>query len=127
MKPFSLYLRLLVLLSPIASYTLCIIGSNATPAGCSLPDHADGRHDLQNSYIVILKDDVTTMAAREHLSWVLELHAATFKAMEQQQLRGGLRGLRHTYTIDGKVLGYAGDFDSGLIERVRQSVEVGSF
>lgn len=85
-------------------------------------------HQLPDSYIVILKDNLSPLATNEHLSWVRNLHSMRENLRLELRKRGQepqlFTGVKHTYTISGKPIGYSGHFDTGLIEEIRKTPEV---
>ncbi|KAH9949280.1 peptidase S8/S53 domain-containing protein [Amylocystis lapponica] len=70
---------------------------------------------VNNSYIIMLKDDVAPVLMQNHLNFVQGVHAA-------DALFGELDGLSHVY--DGHVKGYAGKFSSETLHQIRQMPEV---
>ncbi|KAF5316887.1 hypothetical protein D9611_003747 [Ephemerocybe angulata] len=76
-------------------------------------DHPHGTVD--NSYIVILKDDVHPDAKAEHLTFLQQLHS-------EDPLIGDLSGIQQVY--DGHIHGYAGRFTERVLEQLRLRPEV---
>ena len=85
-------------------------------------------HLLPDSYIVILKDDLSPLVRNEHLSWVRNLHSIRENLRLELRKRGQesqlFTGVKHTYTISGNPIGYSGHFDAALIKEIRRSPEV---
>lgn len=89
-------------------------------------------HEIPDSYIVVFKDHVKEDAATKHHSWVQELHTTTFKKRSQipllksgsEWLNDASDGLKHTYNLAGKLLGYSGTFDEGVVEEIRRNPDV---
>lgn len=86
---------------------------------------------VPNSYIVVFKDHVTKDAAVAHHSWVQSVHEDGHQERMELRKRGMLgdqesifSGLKHTYHIPGKLLGYSGHFDEDVIEKVRKHPDV---
>ena len=86
---------------------------------------------IPNSYIVVFKDHVTKDGAEAHHSWVQSEHDDSHQARLDLRKRGLLEdaealfeGLKHTYHMPGKLLGYSGHFDDELIEKVRMHPDV---
>jgi hypothetical protein len=86
---------------------------------------------VPNSYIVVFKDHVTKDAAEAHHLWVQGVHDD--HSNERMELRKRsmasdqesiFSGLKHTYHIPGKFLGYSGHFDEDVIEKVRSHPDV---
>jgi cerevisin len=86
---------------------------------------------VPDSYIVVFKDHVSKDAAEAHHLWVQGVHDD--RTSERMELRKRsmipeqesiFAGLRHTYHIPGKLLGYSGHFDEDVIERVRRHPDV---
>lgn len=86
---------------------------------------------IPNSYIVVFKDHVTKAGAEAHHLWVQGVHDD--RTNERMELRKRsmssdqesiFAGLKHTYHIPGKFLGYSGHFDEDVIEKVRSHPDV---
>ncbi|KAI0944092.1 hypothetical protein AcV7_002010 [Taiwanofungus camphoratus] len=77
-------------------------------------DHPHGT--VNNSYIIMLKDDIAPVLLQNHLNFVQTVHS------EESLLSDFEGGLSHVY--DGHIKGYAGKFTQGTIERIRQMPEV---
>jgi cerevisin len=123
-RVFTDYLLFSVLIPRVVSYLSTV---NSGP----LTESPLQSHQLPDSYIVILKENLSPPATNEHLSWVRNLHST------RESLRPELRkrereepqvfaGVKRTYTISGNPIGYSGNFDAGLIEEIRKSPEVNS-
>ncbi|KAI6046372.1 peptidase S8/S53 domain-containing protein [Pisolithus marmoratus] len=78
-------------------------------------DHPHGTID--NSYIVVFKEDVSPALMDNHLNFLQMAHAS-------DSLLGSsvADGLRHIY--DGGLKGYAGEFTEGVVEQIRRMPEV---
>jgi len=70
---------------------------------------------IADSYIVVLKDDVTTEAILAHSQFVQG-------AASTDPFQGDDSGLKHIY--DGSIKGYAGKFTEQTLERIRTQPEV---
>lgn len=86
---------------------------------------------VPDSYIVVFKDHVTKGGAEAHHAWVQGVHDGTETERMELRKRGLLdnqesifSGLKHTYHIPGKLLGYSGHFDADVIEKVRMHPDV---
>ena len=89
-------------------------------------------HEIPDSYIVIFKDHVKETTATKHHSWVQELHTTSLKKRSQipllrsgsEWLNDAADGLKHTYNVAGKLLGYAGTFDESVLQEIRRHPDV---
>jgi hypothetical protein len=86
--------------------------------------------EIPNSYIVVFKKHVNPAAASQHHEWVHSLHASSEETRQELRKRSQIplvtemfEGLKHTFTI-GDLLGYAGHFDSKVIDAVRRHPDV---
>lgn len=86
---------------------------------------------IPNSYIVVFKDHVTKTAAEAHHLWVQDVHEGSHAERMELRKRGLIdevesmfSGLKHTYHMPGKLLGYSGHFDDDVIEKVRMHPDV---
>jgi cerevisin len=78
-------------------------------------DHPYGT--VNNSYIVVLRDDLPQALIQNHLNFLQMAHASdSFLGDESAE------GVRHFY--DGHIKGYAGEFTENVIEQVRRMPEV---
>ena len=89
--------------------------------------------EIPNSYIVVFKDHVSQDAAEAHHLWVQGVHEGSSSERMELRKRSILpdqesifAGLKHTYHIPGKLLGYSGHFDEDVIEKVRRHPDVSS-
>ena len=90
------------------------------PAPCNSPplvfvDHHH-RTNIDNSYIVLLKDDLSTDVKDYHMNFLLSALA------DDPFVGDELAGLKHIY--DGHIIGYSGRFPERLIEQIRRMPEV---
>jgi len=73
---------------------------------------------INNSYIVMLKDDVPSNIMQNHLNFLTMAHE-----FDPLEVDGAIEsGIRHVY--DGHIKGYSGMFTGGVIERIREMPEV---
>ncbi|KAG0699460.1 peptidase S8/S53 domain-containing protein [Suillus ampliporus] len=72
---------------------------------------------VNNSYIVVLRDDLPQAVMQNHLNFLQIAHTSDSLLGD-----GFAEGLRHIY--DGHVKGYAGEFTENVIEQVRRMPEV---
>ncbi|KAG1898950.1 peptidase S8/S53 domain-containing protein [Suillus fuscotomentosus] len=78
-------------------------------------DHPYGT--VNNSYIVVLRDDLPQAVVQNHYNFLQMAHAS------DSLLGDGLaEGVRHFY--DGHIKGYGGEFTENVIEQVRRMPEV---
>nr|AKA95133.1 serine protease [Esteya vermicola] len=95
--------------------------------------------EIPGAYIIKFKDHVNEKTAKDHHSWVQNIHSdwiKTFPEDKEERIlelrkRGVFpsaddvfRGLKHTYKIGEGFLGYAGHFDDSVIEQVRRHPDV---
>ena len=87
--------------------------------------------EIPDSYMVVFKDHVSQANAAVHHEWVQALHLETENTKTELRKRSQLpmstdifSGLKHTYNIAGKLLGYAGHFDEDVVEQVRRHPDV---
>jgi cerevisin len=78
-------------------------------------EHVHGT--INNSYIVVLKDDVTPSLMQNHINFLQSAH-------QSDSLLGAdvASGLRHVY--DSHIKGYAGEFTDGVLDQIRRMPEV---
>ena len=89
-------------------------------------------HEIKDSYIVVFKDHVKESQADVHREWVQDLHSTSLKKRSQipllksgaEWLHEAVDGVKHTYNIAGSLLGYAGSFDSSVLEEIRKHPDV---
>ena len=86
---------------------------------------------IEGHYIVKFKDHVDESSAFDHHSWVQDMHLASeterteLRKRSQTPLTSDIfEGIKHTYNIAGGFLGYSGNFDESVIERVRRHPDV---
>lgn len=87
--------------------------------------------EVADSYIVVFKKHLTLDDAAIHHDWVQNLHLASENSKSELRKRSQLpladtifEGLRHTYNINGGLLGYSGHFHADVIEQVRRHPDV---
>ncbi|KAF9222479.1 hypothetical protein BS17DRAFT_802996 [Gyrodon lividus] len=78
-------------------------------------EHVHGT--INNSYIVVLKDDVSASLMQNHLHFLQTAHHS-----DSFLGNGVATGLRHVY--DTHIKGYAGEFTEGVLEQIRRMPEV---
>lgn len=78
-------------------------------------EHVHGT--INNSYIVVLKDDIPSSLMQNHLNFLQSAH-------ESDSFLGDnvASGLRHVY--DTHIKGYAGEFTDRVLEQIRRMPEV---
>lgn len=72
---------------------------------------------INNSYIVVLKDDVSPLLMQNHLNFLQSAHQSDALLDD-----GVASGLRHVY--DTHIKGYAGQFTNGVLDQIREMPEV---
>lgn len=87
--------------------------------------------EIPDSYMIVFKDHVSHSNAAVHHEWVQSLHLEVENSKTELRKRSQLPmstdifgGLKHTYNIAGKFLGYAGHFDEDVIEQLRRHPDV---
>lgn len=86
--------------------------------------------EIANSYMVIFKKHVSSNGAKAHHGWVQDVHLTSQNTRTELRKRGlsfddnMYDGLKHTYDIAGKFLGYSGHFDDEVVEQVRRHPDV---
>ncbi|KAG9312208.1 peptidase S8/S53 domain-containing protein [Chiua virens] len=78
-------------------------------------EHVHGT--INNSYIVVLKDDIPSSLMQNHLNFLQAVHHSDSLLGD-----GVASGLRHVY--DTHIKGYAGEFTDGVLEQIRRMPEV---
>ncbi|KAK1999882.1 subtilase [Colletotrichum falcatum] len=73
---------------------------------------------IEGSYIITLKDTVSSKGLDSHLSWVNDVHS---RSLDKRQFTGAER----TFSISN-FRGYSGKFDDATIEIIKQNPEVAS-
>lgn len=119
-------LSLLPLLAAGSPVLVDTIHNEAAPVISSI-----NGQDIPNSYMVIFKKHVTERGAQDHHLWVQDIHANSVSDKLELRKRSLLpfqesvfEGLKHTYHIPGRLLGYSGHFDEDVIEKVRRHPDV---
>jgi len=91
---------------PLAAYSF---------APLVLADHHH-RTDIDNSYIVLLKDDLPTDVKEDHMNFLLSALA------DDPFVGDHLAGISHVY--NGHITGYSGRFTERVIEQIKKMTEV---
>ncbi|KAG8220428.1 peptidase S8/S53 domain-containing protein [Butyriboletus roseoflavus] len=78
-------------------------------------EHVHGT--INNSYIVVLKDDIPPSLMQNHLNFLQSAHLSDSFLGDNVAF-----GLRHVY--DTHIKGYAGEFTDGVLEQIRAMPEV---
>ncbi|KAK2754357.1 Secreted subtilisin-like serine protease sub5 [Arachnomyces sp. PD_36] len=102
--------------------TLVSLSLAALPLAQAAPIHtvADTENVIPGSYIVVMKDDLTTETFDNHRNWVSNYNARGSMA---SRVRGGNHGVQHTYDF-GALKGYAGIFDDDTINSIANTPDV---
>lgn len=87
--------------------------------------------EIPNSYMVVFKKHVKHTHAKDHHSWVQNIHSKSqddrmeLRKRSQSPLTTAVfDGLKHTYDIAGGLLGYSGHFDDETLEQIRRHPDV---
>lgn len=92
------------------------------PLAQAAPIHkaADAEDVIPNSYIVVMKDDLTSETFDNHRNWVSNIHT---RGGISRRVRGTEHGVRRTYDF-GSLKGYAGIFDEDTIQSIANTPDV---
>ncbi|CAI6309211.1 unnamed protein product [Periconia digitata] len=102
------------------------IHNDAAPVLSSV--HAE---EVPNSYMIVFKKHVKDTHAKEHHAWVQSVHSKSND--ERMELRKRSQfplttevfdGLKHTYNMAGRLMGYSGHFDDETLEQIRRHPDV---
>jgi cerevisin len=92
---------------------------------------ASNAESVEGHYIVKFKDHVSETAAADHHSWVQDIHLSSETERTELRKRSQypvtadiFEGIKHTYNIAGGFLGYSGNFDDSVIEKLRRHPDV---
>jgi cerevisin len=103
--------------SPLSTHS---IPSTSNSNQVSLAPLVESANPILNSYIVVLKDDVSPAVLDAHTNFVQNTHAqaqATDDVLEDID-----HGLKHVY--DSHIKGYAGTFSQSTVDKIRARPEV---
>ena len=81
---------------------------------------ADTEDIIPNSYIVVMKDDLSTETFDNHRNWVSNYRSRNGIA---SRVRGADHGVKHTYDF-GVMKGYSGIFDDETIQSIANTPDV---
>ena len=117
-------LSLLPLLASASPVLVDSIHNDAAPILSSTQSQA-----IPDSYIIVFKDGLSHSSASAHHDWVQDQHLQVETSKKDLLKRSQLPfttfgGLKHTYNIAGRLLGYSGHFDESVIEQVRRHPDV---
>ncbi|KAF8589519.1 hypothetical protein K439DRAFT_1405103 [Ramaria rubella] len=84
------------------------------------PIHATASNAIENSYIVVLKNNVSPATLAAHTAFVESTHAQT--QATQDALLDVEHGIKHVY--DSHIKGYAGTFAQSTLDKIRSRPEV---
>ena len=105
----------LSIVSHVLSKPLAVKSSRYTFVPVVFADRPDYT-DVENSYIVLLKDDLPANVKDDHMNFLLSALA------DDPFVGGDLAGINHIY--DGHISGYSGRFTERLIEQIKTMPEV---
>ncbi|CAO3694961.1 unnamed protein product [Rhizopus stolonifer] len=78
---------------------------------------------VSGSYIVVLKDDLSTEQVQDHAEWISSMVAAHAYNTGDFLDSSFKAGIKHVYEIPN-LKGYAGHFDKNVLDAIRRSEEV---
>lgn len=124
MKGFVVLSLLPLLVSSIPLVAVDTIHNGAAPVLSSSESK-----EIPNSYIIVLKKEVSAASAFAHHVWVQDQHEEIENTKRELRKRDQIPmsifgGLKHTFDIAGALLGYSGHFDDDVIERIRRHPDV---
>jgi cerevisin len=97
--------------------TSSVVYANPSPltiAPLVVSDHPHGT--VNNSYIVMLKDDLPTSLMQNHINFLMAAHDA------DPLVGDDMAGISQIY--DGHIKGYAGRFTTNVLDQIRRMPEV---
>ena len=103
------------LATPLSTYS--VVQANHSPltiAPLVVSDHPHGT--VNNSYIVMLKDDLPFSLMENHINFLMAAHNA------DPLMGDDMAGLNQIY--DGHIKGYAGRFTTNVLDQIRKMPEV---
>ena len=119
---------LLLTLAPLwAAASPLLANSNSNqPAPIVTSDNSE---TVPDSYMIVFQKDVSHDDALIHHNFVQDLHIQVEKTKAKKRdlaqfVTSAFGGLKHTYHIPGRLLGYSGHFDEEVIEAVRRHPQV---
>ena len=101
--------------TPLSTYS--VVQANPSPltiAPLVVSDHPHGT--INNSYIVMLKDDLPDSLMQNHLNFLMAAHNA------DPLVGDDMAGISQIY--DGHIHGYAGRFTTDVVDQIRKMPEV---
>lgn len=110
-------LTVAVYASPLSTHS---IPSRSNSNQVSLAPLLESASPIENSYIVVLKDDVSPAAFNAHTNFVQNTHAQA--QVTEDALQDVDHGLKHIY--DSHIKGYAGSFSQSTVDKIRARPEV---
>jgi len=102
----------------IAAFALIPLAALAAPV--AIPADAARGSVIPNSFIVVLKEDISQADFTAHTAFVENLHA---EAIKKRSSSASLAGLGATYNL-GTLKGYAGAFDQETVDQINAREEV---
>ena len=104
-----------VFATPLSTYS--VVNANPSPltiAPLVVSDHPHGT--VNNSYIVMFKDDLPTSLMENHINFLMAAHNA------DPLVGDDMAGISQIY--DGHIKGYAGRFTGKVVDEIRRMPEV---
>jgi cerevisin len=84
------------------------------------------RNIIEDSYIIVFKDDIDASAIMNHQVWVETVHNENINLLRTRNIQHPLlneeeadHGLKHTFSIGESVRGYSGKFLPDTVEAIR--------
>lgn len=118
----------LLLLTPLLASASPLVSSSGQDDIAPILSSSTAQ-EVPDSYMIVFKNGVSHEDASEHHRWVQDLHvevetAKTKKRDLAQLAMTAFEGLKHTYHIPGRLLGYSGHFDDEVIQNIRKHPQV---
>ena len=120
---------LILSLLPLLVSTSPLIAVDTIHNGAAPLLSSSDSKEIPNSYIIVFKKEVSAASAFAHHTWVQDQHEEIENTKRELQKRDQIPlaifgGLKHTFDIAGSLLGYSGNFDENVIERIRRHPDV---
>jgi cerevisin len=90
--------------------------------------------EIPGRYMVIFKEHVSEDTAASHHSWIQNIHSEAESSKLELRKRSEIplvdelyEGFKHSFSIAGSMMGYAGHFDDDVIDMIRRHPDVSTF
>lgn len=103
----------------IKVFTVAALAALSAVDAAQLVSSADDKDVIPDSYIVVMKDSVSSLDLDSHVTWATNLHHE--KLMKRGSTTTG--GLKHVYKIEGWH-GYSGSFDRETLDEILKNENV---